>query len=123
MPRAASRRPRPANAATSMTKNRRGGVGGAARGRVGGEAVLGLAGGLGGGGAYGGGVWEGYIGQPAVISALVSCTSATTPITWASAPPASAMRPMGSSPGHRRRAMVSLMITTACFLLLSSHEI
>ncbi len=62
------------------------------------------------------GLQAGTSDQPALPSALVSRTSAITPITRASAPPASAMRPMGSCPGQSFRATVSLMMTTFSFL-------
>src|ERR1700735_85115 len=63
---------------------------------------------------------ETYICQPDLASALVSRTSAMTPMTRASDPPTTAMRSMGSSLGQSARATVSLMMRTASLGSLSS---
>src|ERR1035438_2935719 len=56
-------------------------------------------------GPYCGAVWERYICQPALVSALVSRTSSTTPMTWASPPLTKAIFPIGFWPGRPRRGI------------------
>jgi hypothetical protein len=62
-----------------------------------------------------------YICAPALSSALLSRTSAITPITSDPCPPAMAWRPMGFCPGHSFRATVSLMPTTLRLFTRSSQ--